>query len=1197
MNKVEIQKTLRAELNPYGKTDVNSFKDVIERDRERYESRKEVMNMIDERHKTFLSCITDAPLDFMHLENVLAKFNANKKDKNVKKKLESLQKEMCAELMKWIESNNKAEFIRLTAATPAGIIAELSSQYPNNKHLSLFNNFASYLIDYSKSRSNIYSKSNKHGSVSHRLITDNFPKFVQNKNAYMKLVESLPNLMSDVLDVYPQFADFISAFASTDRYMMFASQDGIMRYNIIAGKINEIINMHVQENPDDKKAFKKLRMKPLYKQILFDAESILQKFQKIHDENELRDVMRTLWEDTLEFGKAIKELEELLRNIDAYDKTGIFIKKKGLPGLSKYIYDDHLTVSKQLKEKYGKNVMKTHDSFQLSEIAENDVSINNFFSNLGKHQSLALIAYARINSSDNLLSDKSISDIHEFMENLNDFCRISNTIAVTDSPDADTQFYNRFEEYADKMSAVKRAFNVIKSFVCQRPKDLEVKFPLTFDYPSFMGGWDYDKIARNIYGAAMFVKDNRIYVGVMNKDARLKFDDIRPAKLGEDTFNMVVYKQFGNPDKQLPHLFKPDAPEEISKMMDDKTAGRPYDMFRLIDYYKACLEERYGNLYDLKFSETSEYKTFDDFSREVMQCTYHISFTEVPTSQINEWIESRKMYMFVISTKDYAPGAYGSKELFTIFLESLFSKDNLQHNVIRLNGGARIMMRPNVLDKPFTHKKGSVLLCKRDVQGNPIPPDVYDLLSRYLNGRTGSDEKKLAEKTMEEYKDVISFKKAKYEIVKDRRYTRDMFTISLPITINPGCKVSYSEFNREIRRRFMESENAHIIGIDRGERNMLYITIIDKNGKTVLQKSLNMMDGYDFHMKLEQLENQRRDNQRNWKASGNIKHLKEGYSGKAVYEIYRLMLEYNAIIVLEALNGKFKTYRNAAFGAAVYTNFQNALISKLSYLVLKECQPLEKGGVLNGYQFAYPVKEIGENVNQIGAVFFVPAGYTSKVDPITGFTSLIDFSDYESSDKKAAKFTNSFDSIRINERGLLETKFKHDKFKTHIKNTGCEYTCIADGQRILTHKNQETGGWEYIDVDVRTEMNNMLEKYGISTSPGTDIKDEITKLRKNNPSIDKDFLRVMKTVMHMRNSNPHTGEDYIISPAVDKHGMTFDSRDIGNDAAGRPTNGDSNGARNIALKALIMLNNEQTNGEFKSIKNTEWFNEIPKFSN
>ena len=83
----------------------------------------------------------------------------------------------------------------------------------------------------------------------------------------------------------------------------------------------------------------------------------------------------------------------------------------------------------------------------------------------------------------------------------------------------------------------------------------------------------------------------------------------------------------------------------------------------------------------------------------------------------------------------------------------------------------------------------------------------------------------------------------------------------------------------------------------------------------------------------------------------------------------------------------------------------------------------------------------------------------------------------------------------------------------------------------------------------------------------------------------------------MRNSNPNTGEDYIISPAVDKHGKTFDSRDDGNNAAGRPVNGDSNGARNIALKALIMLNNEQANGEFRSIKNTEWFSEIPKFSN
>jgi hypothetical protein len=59
-----------------------------------------------------------------------------------------------------------------------------------------------------------------------------------------------------------------------------------------------------------------------------------------------------------------------------------------------------------------------------------------------------------------------------------------------------------------------------------------------------MEGWDFDKIVNNVYGATLFTKDNRIYVGVLNRKVGMKFDDIRPAKPGEEFFHMVVYKQF-----------------------------------------------------------------------------------------------------------------------------------------------------------------------------------------------------------------------------------------------------------------------------------------------------------------------------------------------------------------------------------------------------------------------------------------------------------------------------------------------------------------------------------------------------------------------------------------------------------------------------------------------------------------------------
>jgi CRISPR-associated protein Cpf1 len=309
------------------------------------------------------------------------------------------------------------------------------------------------------------------------------------------------------------------------------------------------------------------------------------------------------------------------------------------------------------------------------------------------------------------------------------------------------------------------------------------------------------------------------------------------------------------------------------------------------------------------------------------------------------------------------------------------------------------------------------------------------------------------------------------------------------------------------------------------------------------------------------------------------------------------MLEYNAVVVLESLNKKFTTSRSAAFGPAVYAQFQNALLNKLSYLVLKDRNPMEEGGILNGYQFAFvPEDGIGDNPKQFGRVFFVPAGYTSKIDPVTGFTSLFDFSEYESSNKKAEKFTDSFDSIRINEDNVAELKFDYSKFKTYVKWPEHEWTCVINGTRISNKKNPDSGYWEYETVDVREKLNNLFSGYSKILTPGTDIKALMIDIRKEDANIDKEFIEFMKVVMHMRNSNPETGEDYIISPAVDKNGQTFDSRDERNCKSGLPVNGDSNGARNIALKGLMTLENEKTTGEFKSITNEEWFCGIQKFS-
>lgn len=1197
MMKREVTRTISAELKPYGNTDVSALKDVISRDEIRNDYRREIVRLIDERHKALLSKAQDAPLDFTTLEALIRQFNKDKKNSAAKKEVDAEQKSLCRQFIDFLSSENEEEFKKLTAATPSIVIKEMVADNPDDERIRTFDRFATYLKDYNLARKNIYDANNKANSAGHRLVTENFSIFIKNKDAYMKLLEEYRIIIDAVSGNLPDLSDFIRSFASTEDYMKFSVQDNIVKYNAIAGEINKVINLYVQQNQDDKelkKTLKRLRMKNLYKQILFDAESVFPVFTKITSESELRILIHTLWEETLESGKTLDEAMRLLNDVNNYDETGIYIKKKSIDTLSQKLYGDYAVIRRNI----GRKKIEKADFFSLADAVSSETKLDKFFRPLNGYKSEALVTYAAIKSFNEIMSsDTAVEYVNKFMTALNEFWRIASVIAVPDDSVAtDVEFYNVYKEILEKISLINSAYNIVQTFVKHRPADISKKFRLTFDYPTFMDGWDVDKIMNNEYGAAMFRKENRLYIGVTNKQSIPDFKDIRPAKDGEEIFQFVVYKQFGNPSNQLPHMFKSSAPDDVAKIFANKksdTAFSDADMTKIVEYYKKCLLERYSDTYHFNFSETSEYKNINDFYKEVAESMYKISFVDVPASQIDEWIDDKKIFMFIVHTKDYQSGAHGTKELFTMFLEALFSEDNLKNDVIRLNGQSSIFMRSKVIKNPYIHKAGSVLLNKRDKSGYPIPNNVYTSLFDYLNGKKSKSD--LSEEELS-YLDRINYKTGSYDIVKDRRYASDKFIVNIPMTMNKGCRVTDKEFNAYVRREYNLNPDEHLMGIDRGERNMIYVTVVDHKGKTVEQKSLNILDGYDYQMKLTQLEKERRDNQKKWKPAGQIKHFKEGYVGKAVHEICRLMLKYNAIIVMESLNKKFMTRRSASFGSAVYSQFQKALLNKLSYLVLKDRNPLEEGGILNGYQFASSPDKIEEQPVQYGRVLFVTAGYTSSIDPVTGFVSLFSFNEYEDSNEKAKKFTNGFDIIRVNEENVAELFFSYDKFKTSEKWTNKTWHCIIKGERIIPHKNQNTGFWEYHNEDMREELDGLFEKYGKKLAAGTDIKALMGDIRKENPEIDKEFVFLMKKVFRLRNFNRETGEDYIISPAVDSYGETFDSRDSRNAEIGRPVNGDSNGSRNIALKGLMSLKSITETEKFHSVSNADWFRGVESFS-
>ena len=148
-----------------------------------------------------------------------------------------------------------------------------------------------------------------------------------------------------------------------------------------------------------------------------------------------------------------------------------------------------------------------------------------------------------------------------------------------------------------------------------------------------------------------------------------------------------------------------------------------------------------------------------------------------------------------------------------------------------------------------------------------------------------------------------------YDIIKDKRYTKPQFNLHVPITINFTNDEHPADFNNSVRRELKESNDNYVIGIDRGERNLIYVCVVDSEGNLVEQKSLNVINSTDYHAILDKRERENQDARRSWTTIQGIKNLKEGYVSLAVHEICKLVEKYNAIVVMEDLNSGFKNSR------------------------------------------------------------------------------------------------------------------------------------------------------------------------------------------------------------------------------------------------------------------------------------------------
>lgn len=1147
----------------------------------------------------------------------------------------------------------------LLEATPSkyikGMLSSPDLSDSDRKTLSAFEKFACYLKGFQENRANLYSDEAKITAISNRIVNQNFPKFLIGCRIMAHIGEQYPEIIQSAEKNLASILHGLSLkdIFRPDAFDRCLSQSGIDAYNNLLGGftadggsqkiqgINETINLYRQQHPDEVKKDKLLAPLPsLFKQILSERSTISYIPEMFDSDHAVCETIRTFVAEA-DLAKTLQTISDLLSSI-APDDSGVFVAANELNWISNKVFGawnmieralDNFAETLKTKKEQDKWPKKKY--YSLAELGALDFralasgdaavpAVADFWRGQFFRQTAAAVtnAVAEVQSvlnspdyqpgnRDPLMRENAddVKKIKALFDSLLDLLHFLKPLRV-DAPDADQVFYTGFNAVYDRLDTVVPLYNRVRNYLTRKPSEMK-KTKLMFDCATLADGWDRNKESSN--NAVLLLKDGNYYLAIIQPaksrtDRKVDFASLETDQQG-DCFQKMVYKYLPGPNKMLPKvifsdrnrdLFAPSA--ELKRKYDAKlhTKGDNFDLgfcHELIDYFKACIAKHEDwSKFGFKFSDTAKYRGIDEFYNEISAQGYKMSFTSIPASSISDLIRQDKILLFHIYNKDFAPGATGRPNKFTLYWKQLFDEKNLNDVVFKLNGEAELFLRDPSIRKPFRHRKGDKLVNRTQKDGTPIPESVHRELCKLANGQL--NESVLSPEARSIWQSGLAVvKTATHDIVKDRRFTVPKFLFHVPITINFKSPDGKYGINQRVNDYLRGNPDVKIIGIDRGERNLIYITLVDQSGRILLQKSFNTIPQkrpdktieLDYHAKLDLREKERDEARKNWTEINRIRDLKAGYLSQVVHEIARLMVEHNAIVVMEDLNAGFKRGRTA-FEKQVYQNFERALITKLNYLVFKDAEESAPGFVRKGLQLANFFDSFEKLGKQSGFLFYVPPSYTSGIDPATGFVSLFQFGKYTNAAARK-QFFESFESIRFDAgRNAFAFEFDYSRFPVPKNAEPSEvrrWTVCSVGDRIV-HRMKDTQ-----TVWPTGIILSELQKRGVQVSDGFDLLEYIrrTDADNRNASFFSALFDAFRWTVQLRNSD--RDNDYILSPVVQPDGTFFDSRKAPD---GMPKDADANGAYHIAMKGLYLLRNRFSSAVSKKIDlyitNRDWFDFI-----
>ena len=1182
-----VSKTLRFSLIPQFETSEHiRANGLLLSDKEKSVNYEKIKPILDKCHMKYIEeKMSGYSDDWNELYESLLEAQ---RDKSFKDNLELVQKKYRKKISDYLKKETKSLAPKeLINGAIAGKYYILEMEENINLFYS-FDKFSTYFLNYQTARDNMYEE-NGSTAIAYRIVNEIFPQFVSN----MKLFANLPNEVAEQIQTDTEIllgAYSLSELFSLEFFNKVLSQNGIDFYNSVIGGItasdglskqkgvNECCNLSFQKGMLSKKVVFKL----LYKQILSDRETMSFVSEMFESDEELNKALKSyslMLNETLTNHSS--EIEMIFKR-ENVDQEKIYVDKKMISSLSMLAFENDWHA---IKDRLSNNKVKEKSEYTLYDLQQySEVDL------LEKVYNSIVDLTNEILKSEKLLKFNSkISsyvEIKNYMDSVQRLEKVLKIFSTGEDNEKDSLFYGVFDPVYKALRENIGLYNMIRNYATKAPFSTE-KYKLNFNSPTLLDGWDKNKETTCI--GIILKKEEKYFLGIMNaKDKpKLKETDIKNG----NSYEKMVYKYLPGPNKMLPKVFFSakglstyGASDYIVDNYNAKKhikSEKNFDInycYDLIDFFKEKINEHPDwSKFGFKFSDTRNYENISDFYNEISKQAYQVSFSYVEEKEIREAVNEGKLYLFQIYNKDFSEKSTGNPNLHTIYWRELFTEDNLKTPVFKLNGKAEIFYRPASIENPFIHKENSILVRKKDNQGNSVEESIYK--SAILDIESGKSITELENK----YPNLI-FRKAPHDIVKDKRYTNERFTFHVPITMNNGVDEKYKKFNESVLRHIEGRDDFYIIGIDRGERNLIYISCIDQNGNIVYQKSFNTVSETNYHQKLDSLEKIRLDERRSWEAVTKIKDVKSGYLSQVVHEIVNLMTKYPSIIAMEDLNFGFKRGR-IHIEKQVYQNFEKALIDKLNFCALKNTSPNEEGGVRRAYQLTAKFDSFEKLGKQSGFIFYVPARNTSKIDYYTGFVNLFTSVQlkYESVNKSKEIF-KQFDDICYDDLDCFRFDFKYSNFNLKQKDYQDKWSVYTIGEKRIAHT--KIDGYDTTkEVNVTSEMKKLFEEYGIDYK--SNLKEQIVAIE--DKSFFKTLLWLFSVTVQLRYENAEN--DFILSP-VQKNGKFFDTRKA---SANEPLDGDANGAYHIAIKGLQLVKTQIKDGKIIADEKGQQFYNFLKF--